>query len=99
VRFERARAASRRSVDQFVITTVTRSERLFQGHHEVTLTGRFEHHDVDVPAGSLVVRTDQPLGRVAFYLLEPESNDSLGTWNALDADLAPGKIHPVLKGR
>jgi hypothetical protein len=99
VRFERARIASRRQVEQFVLTTVARNGRLFQGHHEATVTGRFEIREVDVPAGSIVVRTDQPLGRVAFYLLEPESNDSLSTWNVLDADLAPGRIHPVLKSR
>ena len=99
VRFERARIASRRQVEQFVLATVARNGRLFQGHHEATVTGRFEIREVDVPAGSIVVRTDQPLGRVAFYLLEPESNDSLSTWNVLDADLTPGKIHPVLKSR
>ena len=40
-----------------------------------------------MPAGSLVVRTDQPLGRLVFYLLEPESNDGLTTWNVLDEAL------------
>jgi hypothetical protein len=99
VRFERTRVATRRSVDQFVVTAVVRNARVFQGHHEAKVSGHFERRDVDVPVGSLVVRTNQPLGRVAFYLLEPESNDSLGTWNVLDADLAPGTIHPVLKSR
>jgi hypothetical protein len=46
---------------------------------------------------SLVVRTDQPLGRLAFYLLEPESDDSLTTWNLFDGVLKPGATHPVLK--
>jgi len=97
LRVETTTARTRRTVDQFVIDTVTHTERLFQGHHETSVTGRFERRDVDIAAGSLVVRTDQPLGRLAFYLLEPESNDSLATWNGLDADLAPGKVHPVLK--
>jgi len=44
-----------------------------------------------------LVRTDQKLGRLVFYLLEPESNDGLATWNLIDAELASGKIHPVLK--
>ena len=51
------------------------------------------------PAGSLVVRTDQPLGRLVFYLLEPESDDGLGTWNLLDAALKVGEPHPVMKRR
>jgi hypothetical protein len=32
-----------------------------------------------------------------FYLLEPESDDSLATWNLLDAALEAGAAHPVLK--
>src|SRR6185436_1268280 len=97
VRFERTGAPSRREVDQFVIEKVARAERNFQGHHEVSVTGRVEHREIEIPAGSLVVKTDQRLGRLAFYLLEPESNDSLATWNVLDAELSAGRAHPVLK--
>jgi hypothetical protein len=97
VAFEKPSMSSRRAVDQFVITEVTHAQRAFQGHHETSVTGRFERKDVDIPAGSLVVRTDQKLGRLVFYLLEPESRDSLAAWNMLDADLGPGKVHPVLK--
>jgi hypothetical protein len=97
VRMERSTASSRRSIEQFVIAGLHRSEREFQGHHETSVTGRFERRDVDVPAGSLIVRTDQPLGRLAFYLLEPESNDGLTTWNFFDASLTVGSAHPVLK--
>jgi hypothetical protein len=43
------------------------------------------------------VRTKQPLGRLVFYLLEPESDDGLTTWNFLDSDLNNGSAHPVLK--
>ena len=50
-----------------------------------------------MPSGSLVVRTTQPLGRLVFYLLEPESNDGLTTWNVLDEALTTGATHPVLK--
>jgi hypothetical protein len=52
--------------------------------------------EIDVPAGSLIVPTNQPLGRLAFYLLEPESDDGLTTWNFLDQALQSGR-HPVLK--
>ena len=30
-----------------------------------------------------------------FYLLEPESDDGLTTWNFLDTGLAVGRTHPV----
>jgi hypothetical protein len=94
---ERRNAASTISVEQFVIAEVRHAEQLFQGHRTTSLTGRFERRDVDVPAGSLVVSTKQPLGRLVFYLLEPESDDGLTTWNFLDAALKPGGRHPIVK--
>jgi hypothetical protein len=97
IRTERAGATSRRSADVFVIDQVTHAARPFQGHRETSVTGRFERREIEIPSGSLVVRTDQKLGRLVFYLLEPESHDSLATWNLIDGDLASGKIHPVLK--
>ena len=90
-------APSRRIVEAFVVDEVTHAKALFQGHHETTVTGQFERREEDIPAGSLIVKTDQPRGRLAFYLLEPESNDGLTTWNAFDAELAEGKAHPALK--
>jgi hypothetical protein len=39
------------------------------------------------PKGSFVVRTGQMMGRVAAHLLEPETNDSVVRWNAMDAIL------------
>ena len=84
-------------VDRFVVDRVDRAERAFQGHHETAVSGRFERTDVEIPGGSIVVRTNQPLGRLVFYLLEPESNDGLTTWNVFDEGLAAGRPHPVLK--
>ena len=85
------------AVDRFVIERVDHAARMFQGHHETAVTGRFERSDVEMPAGSIVVRTSQRLGRLVFYLLEPESNDGLTTWNVFDEGLAAGSTHPVLK--
>jgi len=48
----------------------------------VTLTQTF-------PKGSYIIRTGQIMGRVAAHLLEPETNDSVVRWNAMDA-LIPG---------
>jgi len=97
VRIDSLGAAATMSVEAFVLDTVTRAERPFQGHQEVSVTGRYERRDISVPAASIVVRTDQPLGRLVFYLLEPESDDSLATWNLLDDALKPGMAHPVMK--
>ena len=50
-----------------------------------------------VPAGTIMVRTAQPLGTLAVYLLEPRSDDGLATWNFFDADLKPGSDFPVTR--
>jgi hypothetical protein len=94
---ERRDTESRVSVEQLLVTQVRHAAQLFQGHRTTSVTGRFERHEVNVPAGSIVVRTNQPLGRLVFYLLEPESNDGLTTWNFLDEALKAGGAHPVLK--
>jgi hypothetical protein len=70
---------------------------LFQGHHVTSIEGTYHRREVDVPAGSLIVRTNQRLGRLIFYLLEPESDDGLTTWNFFDEALKTGAEHPVLK--
>jgi hypothetical protein len=70
---------------------------LRQGHRETSVGGQFEQRTLDLPAGSIVVRTDQALGRIVFYLLDRESDDRLTTWNLLDTALEPGAPHPVLK--
>jgi hypothetical protein len=31
----------------------------------------------------------------ALYMLDPESDDGLATWNVFDRELAPGSFFPV----
>ena len=64
---------------------------------EAKLVGKYSAAKTSFPAGTIIVRTAQPLGRLVFYLLEPESEDGLTTWNFFDASLAVGKTHPVSK--
>ena len=42
-----------------------------------------------------MVRGDQAQAVAALYLLDPESDDGLATWNVFDAELAPGTAFPV----
>ena len=54
------------------------------------------------PKGTLVVRTAQALGRLAAYLLEPESDDGLLVWNFFDRDIVSqwgrgAQTYPVYK--
>jgi hypothetical protein len=47
--------------------------------------------------GDLLVRTDHPLGTLAVYLLEPESDDGLARWGYFDAALKIGSSYPVAR--
>lgn len=81
----------------FVVDSIARSARAFQGHNEVGLTGRWRSDTGRIPASSWIVRTDQPLGVLALYLLEPESDDGLATWNFFDRGLARAAEFPVIR--
>ncbi len=76
-------------VDRFEIDELKGSEKLNQGHYTNTVKGQFIMETIDFPAGTPVVRTSQPLANVAAYLLEPESNDGMMTWNFFDRYLVP----------
>ena len=42
-------------------------------------------------------RSDQPLGRLIFTLLEPRSDDGAVTWNLLDGQVEAGFVYPILR--
>jgi dipeptidyl-peptidase 4 len=82
-------------VTAFRVDKVNRAERPYQGHRAVApaLTARNESRRV--PAGSILVRTAQPLGTLVALLLDPRAEDGLTTWNFFDAGLADGQDAPV----
>ncbi len=84
-------------IDSFTIATFEKSKRPFQGHNETKITGNYKQEKMTFPIGTIVVRTAQPLGRLVFYLLEPESDDGLVNWNYFDSYLENGKTFPVYK--
>ena len=90
---ERLNAPAKLRVDRFMIAGTQRSDHEFQKHHELTLTGKWKSADVSFDAGTYIVRMDQPLARLAFYLLEPRSDDSLFVWGFFDELL--GNVAPV----
>jgi hypothetical protein len=85
------------SVERFRIADYTRAERTFQGHREARLKGVFEKAQLSVAPGALFVPADQPLARLAFCLLEPESDDGLVTWNIIEDGLAAGEAYPIYR--
>jgi hypothetical protein len=74
-------------------------DSLFEGHRSVKLEGRWRPQPVDtsITPGWFLVPTDQPLGTLAGYLLEPASEDGVVTWNLLDRELQAGSPYPVLR--
>jgi murein tripeptide amidase MpaA len=86
----------------FKITDLQSEKRLNQGHFTQTITGNWEPQHKEFKAGTFVIRTAQPLANLAAYMLEPQTNDGLLTWNFMDRYLLPqwGKgfnAYPVYK--
>jgi hypothetical protein len=94
---ERLDAPATLAVSRFNVEKVDQSPREFQKHRSLSVTGVWSAASAEtLPAGTIVVRTDQPLGRLVFYLLEPRSDDGLVTWNFFDP-VAAGAALPILK--
>ncbi len=84
------------NVEAYHVDKVHRA-RAFQKHALVSLDATPRKESRRVPAGTILVRTGQALGPLAAYLLEPQSEDGLVTWNFFDAVLQEGQDFPVLR--
>ena len=82
-------------VETYRIEKVSRTERSFQNHRTVSVETAMRPETVRIPAGTILVRTAQPLGTLAAYLLEPQAEDGLCTWNFFDDSLTVGQDFPV----
>ena len=97
VRVQRVAATSEIAVQRFVIEGYTRAPKPFQNRYEARLTGKHEAAKLSAEEGSLFIPANQPLARLAFYLLEPESDDGLVTWNLIEAGLSAGATYPIYR--
>jgi hypothetical protein len=79
--------------------TANTAAQTFEGHAMRKLEGTWSvKPDLKAGAKYWEVRTDQPLARLAFYLLEPASDDGLVAWNYLDDRLEDGAtLYPILR--
>src|SRR5262249_6095903 len=86
-------------VEQFAIESNALAPSAFEGHSIRKLEGKWQPApDVTVPAGAWEIPMNQPLARLAFYLLEPASDDGLVAWNDLDDRLKDGvTTYPILR--
>ncbi|OGD20083.1 MAG: hypothetical protein A2W03_00205 [Candidatus Aminicenantes bacterium RBG_16_63_16] len=76
-------------VEVFKPAEVKASPRLFQGHWMDQVKGNYAPGKKEFPAGTYLVAAAQPLGNLAAYLLEPQSDDGLLVWNFFDRYLVP----------
>ncbi len=83
-------------VEAYRIDKVTRRPE-FQKHPTVEVDATVRKDKQMIKAGSIVVKTTQTLGSLAAYLLEPQSDDGLTTWNFFDAALKEKDDFPVLR--
>lgn len=85
------------NAEVYRIDRITTAEEEFQKHklQELEVTPRKEK--IMARSGMLLVRTQQPLGVLVSYLLEPQAEDGLAAWNFFDAGLKSGGDFPVLR--
>ena len=90
------------TVESFKVTELKGQERPYQGHRLNSVKGEYAEKEMEFPAGTLFIPMAQALGKVAAYLLEPESDDGLLVWNFFDRNLVPQwgrgqQVYPVYK--
>jgi dipeptidyl-peptidase 4 len=83
-------------VEVYQVEKIT-TQKPFQKHNLVKVEAKVRKDTRRVKAGTFVVRTNQKLGTLASFLLEPQSEDGLVTWNFFDAVLKEGQDFPVLR--
>ena len=91
-------AAAVPALEAFHVASTTVTPQAFESHQERTVTGAWAPIEPRDLAGAIRVPMTQRLARLAFYLLEPRSNDGLATWNVVDEAIKESR-YPVLRTR
>ncbi len=85
-------------IEAFHVDSVRTSPRPFQGRNEQTLFGSWAPTRADPDYGRIVwVSADQPLGRLLFSLLEPQSDDGFANWGFLADQVEDARFYPILR--
>jgi hypothetical protein len=91
------KSTTKLSVEEFRIEKSETAAREFEKHNERTLSGAWQSAEREIPAGTLRIDMKGPLARLAFYLLEPRSDDGLTDWNVLDEALRDARVYPIIR--
>ena len=97
IRVEELREQIEVDAEIYTVTEFAKAKNAFQKHTTVSVEATLAKSTITAQPGSFLVRTKQPLGRLAAYLLEPQAEDGLTTWNAFDAALAVKSPFPVVR--
>jgi hypothetical protein len=85
------------NVASFTVDSTATASQPFQKHLERRIVGTWTAPGTrTLEAGTYIVRTGQPLGILAVYLLEPSSDDGFVDWNVLDS-WASERTFPVVR--
>jgi hypothetical protein len=96
VQVEQLDAAATASVQAFTVDTIINRPRNETPRDLREVRGRWKPASTQtLPARSYVVKAGQQLGLLAFYLLEPQSDDGLYTY--LTGVLEQGKDYPITR--
>ncbi|MFO1066697.1 MAG: DPP IV N-terminal domain-containing protein [Pirellulales bacterium] len=96
IQMEQLKSPLRTKTQQYKVTKVEEAEE-FQGHRIKSVSSKLSEAEQELPAGTVIVRTAQPLGKLAAYLLEPSSADGLAAWNFLDPYIVADEIYPIVR--
>ncbi len=100
VHVERLDAPWQGPAERFRLDSISAQPYAFEGHRTVSVAGAWlDAAPYEASAGSYLVRTDQALGTMAAYLLEPASEDGMVTWNFIDRLLTRRAPYPVARVR
>lgn len=88
-------AAAKVEGEVYKVTRITAAPKAFQDHKLVKVEVTLRKEARQLQLGERVVLTNQPLGTLAAFLLEPQAEDGLTTWNAFDSGLKEQADFPV----
>lgn len=87
----------------FTVNSIEKGGRAFEKHNMLTIEGEFAPASQKFKKGDFIVDLAQPLANLIFYMLEPQSDDGLVTWNFFDDyfdanGIADGAVkYPIFK--
>jgi dipeptidyl-peptidase-4 len=84
-------------VEVYRVERIQTGREPFQKRSMRTLDAAARRERRTLPAGTIVVPTAQRLGSLAVYLLEPQCEDGLATWDFFAGAIAPQQDFPVLR--